>query len=588
MCGQQRGPATQRNGGIMRQGVAKRPMLVLGSLLVLAAGCAGPAERGGTGRWVGTDVAPGVMGAAEAPAPAAFDEGTGVQEYIAHALEHNPRLAAALAEWQAALERAPQARTLPDPVLSYQLEAMSDRRQHQVMVSQALPWFGKLDLRAGVAQAEADAARQRYEAEKWAVVREVQDAYVEYYYLARAIAVVRENRDLMKYLEEVVRARYAASVAGHPDVIRAQVELGKLDDELRTLADSRSAWAARLNAVLNRPAEAPLPWPRTLAEEPIETSDGRLLEMLRQGNPELKALDAEVARQERAIRLAEKDYWPDLMLGAGYMREQMSDGGEGGVMAMVGATLPIWREKYAAGVREAERQHDAAVKRRADRANALAAQVADAAYRLRDARRKMGLYGNTLLPKGKESLKATEAAFRAGRASFTDVVDAERVLLEFQLSYERALADHAQRLAEVEMLVGRRIPRAGEEAPAEPGEQTRATERGSAMRTLLIAVAVVGLALAAGCRQSEPTQPAAEGPAGQAIAQKICPVMGEPIDPAVYTDYEGRRIYFCCQVCKAAFEKDPAKYVAKVDEELKAAGETPPMEMPADMPHEHQ
>ena len=108
------------------------------------------------------------------------------------------------------------------------------------------------------------------------------------------------------------------------------------------------------------------------------------------------------------------------------------------------------------------------------------------------------------------------------------------------------------------------------------------------MRVLLIAVTVAGLALASGCRK-EPSKPAAEGPAqaGQAIAQKICPVMGEAIDPDVYTDYQGRRIYFCCQVCKAAFEKDPAKYVAKVDEELKAAGEAPPAAMPAEMSHEH-
>jgi len=117
------------------------------------------------------------------------------------------------------------------------------------------------------------------------------------------------------------------------------------------------------------------------------------------------------------------------------------------------------------------------------------------------------------------------------------------------------------------------------------------------MRMLLIAVAVVGLALAAGCRQSEPAhhpaeaKPAAKAPAaaGQPeIAQKICPVMGEAIDPDVHVDYQGRRIYFCCQMCKGTFEKDPAKYVAKVDKELKAAGETPPMEMPAEMPHEHQ
>jgi len=448
---------------MLRHKIGLAVMVGCGALML---GCGAPGAPEGRIGPDGGQGAPRSVAAAEVPGPAAFDESTPLADYVGYALEHNPRLAAALADWHAALERVPQARTLPDPLLSYQLEAMAERQQHQVMVSQGLPWSGKLDLRAEVAQAEAEAARERYEAEKWAVVREVHDAYAEYYYLARAIAVVRENRDLLKYLESVVRTRYAASAAGHPDVIRAQVELGKLDDDLRALEDSRWAWAARLNAALGRAADAALPRPRALAEEPIEASEGRLLEMLREGSPDLAALDAEIVREERAIRLAEKDYWPDLMVGAGYMREQMNGGGEDGVMAMVGATLPIWRGKYAAGVREAERRHDAAVGRRADRENVLAAQLADAAYRLRDARRKIDLYRDTLLPKARESLKATEAAFRAGRASFTDLVDAERVLLDFQLSYERALASHVERLAELEMLIGRALPRAA--PPSEP------------------------------------------------------------------------------------------------------------------------
>jgi outer membrane protein TolC len=133
----------------------------------------------------------------------------------------------------------------------------------------------------------------------------------------------------------------------------------------------------------------------------------------------------------------------------------------------VSVNIPIWVEKYAAGVREAEARYWAALHGKVERANILSARAKMVLYRFRDAQRKMDLYGNTLVPKGRESLKATEAAFRTGRASFTDLVDAERVLLEFQLSLERALASYAQRLAELEMLVGRTLPRV-EPAPPEP------------------------------------------------------------------------------------------------------------------------
>ncbi len=80
-----------------------------------------------------------------------------------------------------------------------------------------------------------------------------------------------------------------------------------------------------------------------------------------------------------------------------------------------------------------------------------------ATYRFRDAERKIDLYGDTLLPKARESLKVTESSFRAAGSNFTDLIDAQRVLLEFTLAYERALADCAQSLAKIEMLVGRGI-----------------------------------------------------------------------------------------------------------------------------------
>jgi outer membrane protein TolC len=75
-------------------------------------------------------------------------------------------------------------------------------------------------------------------------------------------------------------------------------------------------------------------------------------------------------------------------------------------------------------------------------------------YRFRDAKRKISLYKDALIPKATESFKVTESGFRAGRGTFTDIIDAQRSLLEFAHSYERALADKHQALAKIEMLTG--------------------------------------------------------------------------------------------------------------------------------------
>lgn len=52
-----------------------------------------------------------------------------------------------------------------------------------------------------------------------------------------------------------------------------------------------------------------------------------------------------------------------------------------------------------------------------------------------------------------------------------------------------------------------------------------------------------------------------------AASQTKCPVMGAKIDPKVYSDYKGKRIYFCCAECKGQFEKDPEKYLKKMEAE---------------------
>ena len=138
-----------------------------------------------------------------------------------------------------------------------------------------------------------------------------------------------------------------------------------------------------------------------------------------------------------------------------------SDSGKDPVVAMFSMSLPFAnREKYRAAEREAEFRLDAARKERADKVNELSAALQMALYDFRDSERKINLYRDTLLPKARQALEVTRQGFEAGRADFLDLIDAERTLLAFDLSYARAQADRAVSLAEIEMLVGREIGQA--------------------------------------------------------------------------------------------------------------------------------
>jgi len=396
-----------------------------------------------------------------------LNENSTLTDYLTYAALNNPGLEAAFNRWKAALEKVTQERTLPDPQLTYQVDTR-DPELYKVGLSQTFPWFGKRGLQGDMALQTANAERQQYEAAKLKLFYEVKKAYFELYYVGRAIAVADENVKLLTYMESVARAKYTAGAPTYAAVIKAQVELGKMENELRTLRILLQPVIAELNAALNRPSNSPLPVPRSIPEDKVVFSDEQLVAWLGETNPELKAMSFMAAQEKAGVDLAKKMRYPDIMVGVDYMTMEdpfvpgMMNSKEDTVMAMLSINLPIWYSKYRAAEREARARYVASVKDRTDRQNNLLAELQMALYDFRDGERRIDLYRNSLLPKAEQSLQATQRAFEADRADFLDLIEAQRTLLEFKLSCERALADRAQRLAELEMLAGREIPRSDE------------------------------------------------------------------------------------------------------------------------------
>ena len=404
----------------------------------------------------------------------------GLADMLRHAAMNNPGLQAAFNRWRAAIERVPQAKALPDPRFTYryfieEVETRVGAQRQSFGIAQMFPWWGKLALRGDAAAKAAQAEHQRYQAAKLKLFYRVTETYSEYYFLARAVAITEANVKLLKHIEAIARTRYKVAVATHRDVIRAQVELGKLGDRLVSLRELRGPVVAKLNAALNRAPSAELDWPKQLPQGRATFTDEQLFDRLAKSNPDLKALDFVIAKERTRIGLARKNYFPDVTIGLNYVDTANStsgrnprDDGKDPVVAMISINLPIWWDKLAAGVREARHRHIAAVGQRADKVNSLSSQLKMVLYRFRDAERKAALYRDTLTPKARESLKVTEASFTAGKAGFIDLVDAQRILLEFELATERALANRAQRLAELEMLIGQELRGAAGARPSKP------------------------------------------------------------------------------------------------------------------------
>lgn len=406
-----------------------------------------------------------VVAMASSDPAAAADPPETLQAYLRNAALNNAGLKEAFHEWKAALEAVPQAKALPDPRFTYgyfinEVETRVGPQKHRLGIMQVFPWFGTIQARADAASSAAGAAHKRYEAKKLQLFYDVKDAFHEYVYLRRAIEIARDNLELVRHFEEVARTRYITAAAGHPDIIRAQVEVATLEDRLVALQDLREPIVARLNAALNRPVSEPLPWPQFETYPPVKIERIEVLTLLRKRNPQLQALDfeAEVARNQ--IELVKKKFYPDLGVGVDWIvtddaiMSGVRDSGKDPVILMFSLNLPIWRKSYGAAELQARAQSRRTMHRKRDIENDLLARTQRVLYEFEDSRRKLRLYDEVLVPKAEELVGASETAYSAGTVDFLSLIDAERTLLRFRLERERARANQQQRLAELEMLVG--------------------------------------------------------------------------------------------------------------------------------------
>jgi cobalt-zinc-cadmium efflux system outer membrane protein len=380
-----------------------------------------------------------------------------LNDYLQYALANNAGLKSSLEQWNAAKEQIPQAKSLPDPQLSFGYATESTPQRSMFDVMQPFPWFGTIDARTDAASARAQSAQQQFQAQKLQIIYQVKQAFYDYCYLSRAVQIAAENVQLARHFEEIVRIRYAVSSASHPDIIRSQIERAKFENDLASLEKSRPALVARLNGILNRPASSPLAWPKTPQYKPPSIDSNSILALVVRNNPQLWMLKYDIDAASFDQKLARKKFYPDIGLGVG-VDSGMGRNGSDRVMAKVSITLPIWRDNYTAAERQAKAQIKQTTQQKIQLANDLLARAKQIIYELENGEREIQLYRDTIIPKTKQMLAASESAYQANTIDFLSLIDSLRALLDNQLYYQRAVFDNAKRLAEIEMLAGTELP----------------------------------------------------------------------------------------------------------------------------------
>ena len=377
----------------------------------------------------------------------------------------NPRTAVAKSLVAAARARVPGATRPPDPqvqlgFMNYMvpsLAPMATLGMRQVQVMQMLPLGGKLALSGRVAESQAAAAEERSHEIAWELRNETAMSFYDLYATDRKLDVMRETVRLLQEIEKTAAAMYRVGEGRQADVLRAQVEIARMVEDTLRMQAMRQGMMAKLNALRDRPTDTSIGSPAlplfpdsVPSRTALDTLALAQRPMIRAGLEEVRAADA-------SARLARKEIWPDLQVGAQYAQRGGDMGGtERMGSLMIGASIPIFARSRQYRMRDetaAMRQMAEAdvAQMRAD----TRGKIGEAYANLSRARNLARLYRTTVLPQAEATVASSLAAYRVGSVDFMTLLDNQMTVNQYRQELYALDAEQGKAWAELEMLSGR-------------------------------------------------------------------------------------------------------------------------------------
>ncbi|MDP9002201.1 MAG: TolC family protein [Myxococcota bacterium] len=381
--------------------------------------------------------------------------------YVRAVLHRNRSIEAARQGWRRAVARVRQAGALDDPTATIEVAPLSigsssARFGYNAMISQRLPWPGKLSLEESAAKAEADAEKSDYEAVRRELAFTASILYADYFVAVRSIDINAQHIDLMRAMQAAATSQFETGRASAQDPLQAEFELTHMEHDAILLATARDVTVAQMNELLHREPELPLPPPpkdMPVSMGPDLTESLHLQTEAIDRRPEiLSAREHARAEQAHAERAARESY-PDVTVSTSY--NSMWDMPEHRWMVGLSMNLPIQvgRRGGAVDAANASRaKFEADASRLSDMART---QVVVALKQLEESGHILHIYRERLLPIARDEVRAARSAFTTSQTPFGAVIDAERNLRGVELDEQKARADNDRRRAVLDRALGR-------------------------------------------------------------------------------------------------------------------------------------
>lgn len=390
-----------------------------------------------------------------------------LEVYLKIAAENNPNLKALFNRYLAAMERLPQAKTLPDPTVMFSfftspVETRVGATRGGLAINQAFPWFGQLKAQEQVAANIAQARFEAFDDERNKLFFRVRSTYYNLYVLEAAIRITEENIILLETFRQLANVRLEANKGSAVDLLRVEMDLAELQNELEYLKDSRRPIDAEFYELLNDDSFGEIVIPDTLSIVGIGDEKRVLLDSMLSNNPNLRKIDSEIKALINEADVAKKMGLPSFNIGLAYTNiakrndvEDFSDNGKDSfIFPQIGVRVPIYRKKYKAMVLEKDLLRTSKIKEKENKENLLVTDLEKVWRDYLDAQRRVYLFRH-LTRLAERSLDILLSEYTSAGTDFEEILRMDRKLLKYELELEKARADQNTSVAFITYLTSK-------------------------------------------------------------------------------------------------------------------------------------
>ncbi len=391
-----------------------------------------------------------------------------LDRYLQTAAINNPALKAKFNEYMASLEQVSQVGTLPDPQLAFgyfimPVETKNGPQQAKISLTQMFPWFGTLNIKEDVVLNMARAKFEDLEETKSKLFFEVKSCWFDLYFIRQSIDITHKNIRILKTFKNLALIKIETGKTSGVDELRVEMELTDLENKLALLKDKSFVNSVKFNNLLNVDENSPIEIPDILWTNDLAYSRQTVLDSLKLNNHQLLTLDYKINSFQSKEKLAKKNGLPNISIGLDYIAigasgDAMTDANQNGKDAIlfpkIGITIPLYRKKYSAMVKEAVFMKKAIENKKVDKINKLESIFEKEYAEYLDADRRIDLFQKQLqLAEKAGNILETEYATKG--SNFEEILRMEKRVLKYCLELEKAKVDKQISIAFINYLMGK-------------------------------------------------------------------------------------------------------------------------------------